>query len=184
MAKSKQAPKSATPKAPRVRTPKGAKAVEPTKIEKVEEAVEQTEELDPRMVEVSPGVFEFKPDAAAEVAGPVDAPAKERAPALGKSVIPAHVKKQYAGGTCGDGVAMWLANRTAEGYSPEQVGAVNGVPVEGRWGHLNPGMRRMNLGNVLRRLVAEGHKLVKPEGKPDNKPAAAKPEPVLVAQAA
>lgn len=173
MAKSSKSKQSSAPKAPRVRTPKGAKAVEPIKVEKiVEEAVDQTEELDPRMVEISPGVFEFQPDAAAEIAGPITKEEATRPVSSGKSVIPAAVKKQYADGTCGDGVARWLAARTTEGYSPEQVGAVNGVAVSGRWGHLNPGMRRMNLGNVLRKLVGEGHVLVKPEGKPDNAKAA------------
>ena len=71
----------------------------------------------------------------------------------GKSVIPANYKRAYGtAGNCGDQVVAAMATAQEAGTTLEAIANENGVDF-GRWAHLNPGMQRMNLGNVLRGVV-------------------------------
>lgn len=87
-----------------------------------------------------------------------------------KSVVPGKYKARYAAaghaGTCGDELASWLtsATMTPTGVNLGAlrfIGSLNGIDVEKRWGHLNPGMQRMNLGNVLRNKAKLGGTIVR-----------------------
>lgn len=74
-----------------------------------------------------------------------------------KSVVPTKYRKKYGtAATCGDQLAAAMAKAKADGLSPEAIGAQNHVDVTKRWGERNLGMRRMNLGNVLRGKVRNG----------------------------
>jgi hypothetical protein len=88
-----------------------------------------------------------------------------------KSVVPAAYKAQYKergdATSCGDNVASKLKaailDKKAGGMSLAKlakIGKLNDVDVAEKWGHLNPGMRRMNLGNVLRAKAKRGEKVV------------------------
>ena len=92
----------------------------------------------------------------------VDAIREESAEALaklraGRTKVGAAWKKRYgkkAG--CGDEVfyAM-LAALEDEGETLEAIAKANGEDLQVRWGHLNYGMQRMNLSNVLRARLRE-----------------------------
>ena len=88
-----------------------------------------------------------------------------------KSVVPspytAMYKERGDATSCGDNVASKLKaailDKKAGGMSLAKlanIGKLNDVDVAERWGHLNPGMRRMNLGNVLRAKAKRGEKVV------------------------
>jgi len=87
---------------------------------------------------------------------------KQATQATPKSVVPKSYKQQY-GKTqnCGDEVAQSLSGHPHSAIVT--VGTINGIDVEKRWGHLNPGMQRMNLGNVLRAMVKLGGKVKLPK---------------------
>ena len=69
------------------------------------------------------------------------------------SVIPAEIKKRYGREqNCGDDVVQALIKAVDDGHELEAIATQNGVDF-GRWSHLNPGMQRMNFGNVLRGMV-------------------------------
>ena len=69
-----------------------------------------------------------------------------------KSVVPESYKRAYGkAGNCGDQVVDAMAEAQASGTTLEAIATENGVDF-GRWSHLNNGMQRMNLGNVLRGL--------------------------------
>jgi len=84
--------------------------------------------------------------------------------------------KQYRanGGSCGDGLAEAMAaycqmadtgktgkaNRTITDIERVlEVASENGIDAKAKWGHLNNGMVRMNLSNVLRAKLAKGEKV-------------------------
>lgn len=79
-----------------------------------------------------------------------DAPKpEEEAPKLSKSVIRPERKKAYEDGTCGDEVAAMLRGKTLDDL---KVLAAE-WSIGWAWGHLNPGMQRMNFGNKLRTAI-------------------------------
>ena len=74
------------------------------------------------------------------------------------SVVPAEYKERYGkDGNCGDEVAQALAGIKGEALA--EVATRNGIDFK-RWEHLNPGMQRMNLGNMLRARGRRGDKIV------------------------
>ena len=77
----------------------------------------------------------------------LDLPPKPRG-----SVVPESYKRAYGkAGNNGDQVVRAIAEAQASGTTLEAIATENGVDF-GRWSHLNNGMQRMNLGNVLRGL--------------------------------
>jgi len=63
---------------------------------------------------------------------------------------------------CGDDLAV-----TMKEIDPEQLPSIateNGIDF-GRWSHLNPGMQRMNLGNVIRGLIKKEEQEVTVQGQ-------------------
>lgn len=95
--------------------------------------------------------------------------------ASGSNVIPDSYRKTYGSTqSCGDDVALALTKfvmvetkggkdgkttiRTCDETKLEKVASDNGVDT-GRWKHLNLGMKRMNLGNVLRGKRTKGEKV-------------------------
>lgn len=99
--------------------------------------------------------------------------ALDPAPRLSRSVIRPERKKAYEDGSCGDDVAHMLKGQTIDQL--KALAANNGIAWA--WDHLNPGMQRMNFGNVFRskikRTAAEAAKTaalaekVKDMGHPD-----------------
>lgn len=93
-----------------------------------------------------------------------DADADEGEDTRTGSVVKAAYKAAYMpnDSTCGDDFAMAFIDhcRDADGGLDYQalidIGHQNGVEVSERWGHLNPGMQRMNLSNVLRGMWRGG----------------------------
>lgn len=84
------------------------------------------------------------------------------------NIVPAKYKARYAehGGSSGDEIANLLGTE-CQGEKGKidtaklvAVGAANGIDVNTRWGHLNVGQQRMNLGNVLRGRRKRGEKVV------------------------
>ena len=81
------------------------------------------------------------------------------------SVVPDSYKIRYGSDqNCGDDIADLLKGEDVHG-----VAAANGIDAEAKWGEgrritgkspLNPGMVRMNLGNVLRGRVKRGEYVV------------------------
>lgn len=71
-------------------------------------------------------------------------------------------KAKTAGGGNGDALDTAMRNAWLGADSPEAAFLAlcdeNGVD-SGRWMHLNHGMRRMNLGNVLRGMLGRGEKV-------------------------
>jgi len=90
-------------------------------------------------------------------------PLAKPAPRVG-NVINAEwkTKAKTAGGGNGDMLDVEMRNAWLGADSPEQAYLSmcdeNGVD-SSRWMHLNHGMRRMNLGNVLRGLIKKGQKV-------------------------
>ena len=78
-----------------------------------------------------------------------------------KSVIAPEKKKAYGKSqSCGDNIAQKLTEFT-KSYGDGAIAQVcewNGINPE-RWSHLNVGMQRMNLGNVLRGRVKRGEEI-------------------------
>ena len=78
-------------------------------------------------------------------------------PKATKSVVPLEHKKRYGKSqSCGDDVAKRL-----KGLQPEDLAflaQLNGI-VYARWSHLNGGMQRMNLGNVIRGMEKRGEEV-------------------------
>lgn len=82
-----------------------------------------------------------------------------------KSAVPSAYKRKYAKnalkGTCDDEFALRFADAAPKG-SPTQVDELraiakaNGIDFDARWGHVNKGMQRMNLSNVLRQRAKRG----------------------------
>ena len=74
------------------------------------------------------------------------------------SVVPRKYKQKYGTkANCGDEVATKM-----EEVLPEELphlASLNDIDFN-RWAHLNPGMRRMNLGNVLRNRANNGTEVV------------------------
>ena len=67
--------------------------------------------------------------------------------------------------SCGDDIAGALRQYVEESDNSREatvveVGSANGIDVNNRWGHLNPGMQRMNLGNCLRGMANKGQRVV------------------------
>lgn len=95
---------------------------------------------------------------------PVEAPARtltdieEEVGRRNGAVHPDYLKRYQKGRSasgntgfnCGDGVAFELDGKTLDECF-EYVQKVTGTDYSDRWSNLNPGMRRMNLGNALRR---------------------------------
>lgn len=81
----------------------------------------------------------------------------------GKSKISAKKKAEYGKDqNCGDEMAEVLKTY-CEGNvvgSTIEIGHQNGIDVVAKYGHLNAGMMRMNLGNILRGRIKAGHKVV------------------------
>jgi len=82
------------------------------------------------------------------------------------SVVPDSYKERYGPAQhCGDDIAEML-----KGEDIHEIGAANGINVDAKWGNgrivdgevkpLNPGMQRMNLGNVLRGRVRRGEYVI------------------------
>jgi len=84
------------------------------------------------------------------------------------SVIQKWRRDQYTltNDSCGDAIADALKLATSDDKGKMvfddlvQVGRDNGVDVMARWGERNPGMIRMNLGNVLRAMIRNGNEVV------------------------
>jgi serine/threonine protein kinase len=93
---------------------------------------------------------------------------KEREkPAVG-NVVPKEWQEKVAenGGNNGDGLA-WALEKYLNGKdlvpALEKLGKLNGIDVKAQWGELNPGMQRMDLGNVLRGMIRRGERVEVPE---------------------
>ena len=71
---------------------------------------------------------------------------------------PKYQEKYGKAANCGDDVAECLKAAVDAGTKLEDVAEANGI--EWRWAHLNKGMQRMNLGNVLRGIVGRGEQQV------------------------
>ncbi len=117
-------------------------------------------------------------DAATDEAAPIVAATDEAAPeatdeatdeAVAKkgTIVPNHYKARYKqyGNSCGDEMADAFAAlvKTKQGTDLaklREIGHQNGIDVESRWGHLNVGQQRMNLGNVLRNRLKNAEKVV------------------------
>lgn len=79
--------------------------------------------------------------------------------ALPNSVVPNKYKQRYGSkANCGDELANALADIDPASDVWSQLAADNGIDWT-RWSHLNNGMRRMNLGNVLRNMAKKGTRL-------------------------
>ena len=81
----------------------------------------------------------------------------------GNSKISAKKKNEYGKDQhCGDELALILKEyckgRVAEAVI--EIGRANNIDVQKKYGNLNPGMQRMNLGNVLRNRIRNGYKVV------------------------
>ena len=86
------------------------------------------------------------------------------------SAVPLRWRQEYARrplkGTCSDDLAYRLdrATKGNDGKTSvaklEAIGWANGIDVFARWGQRNPGMQRMNLGNVLRGKAKRGETVV------------------------
>ena len=75
-----------------------------------------------------------------------------------KSVVPEKYKRQYGKtGNNGDDLAVFLKELDFEADVLPSAKKDAGIDVLDRWGHLNPGMQRMNLGNVLRGAIKKGN---------------------------
>lgn len=65
--------------------------------------------------------------------------------------------------TCSDSLAYQLAEIAKPGTGQKEalraLGDLNTIDVETRWGHLNIGMQRMNLSNVLRHRAKKGEEV-------------------------
>lgn len=89
-------------------------------------------------------------------------PAQEEAKKKGASVVRAFYKAKYAqlGGNNTDPIArtltnLWLASPETQQKAYVDTCKANGLDPQ-RWAHLNPGMKRMNLSNVLRGIIRNG----------------------------
>jgi hypothetical protein len=86
------------------------------------------------------------------------------APAKAGTLISAKYRERYKDGSCGDALAAALAAAVTRDKSLDldalaAVASANGIDLA-RWSHLNPGGRRMGLGNVLRAKVRRGETVV------------------------
>lgn len=79
------------------------------------------------------------------------------------SIIPNRFREKYGKvDMCGDDLSNELMSQTMlmDGHMSlealEATGEANNINVATRWGHLNTGMQRMNLGNMLRKLMRSG----------------------------
>ena len=86
------------------------------------------------------------------------------------SIVKDYYRKLYGkGNSCGDELAAALkAATTGEDGKTDanklvKVGNRNGIDVPTRWGHLNVGQIRMNLGNVLRAMANRGESIEIPD---------------------
>tara|TARA_R100001594_G_scaffold33685_4_gene62442 strand:+ start:953 stop:1504 length:552 start_codon:yes stop_codon:yes gene_type:complete len=79
--------------------------------------------------------------------------------AVPSSVVPSRYKERYGTkANCGDELANCLDGIDSSSDAWSQLAADNGIDWS-RWSHLNNGMRRMNLGNVLRNMAKKGTRL-------------------------
>lgn len=107
--------------------------------------------------------------------------AEEEKPVRKGTIVPDSFKERYKahGGNNGDELASILADKlkTKTGTDMNRmiaIGTANGIDVVERWGHLNVGQQRMNMGNVLRQRLVRGEYVVVEEHEwfPEGKPAA------------
>jgi hypothetical protein len=124
--------------------------------------------------EATDGATDAVTDEAAPIVGVTDETAPEatdeatdEAPVKKGTIVPNHYKAQYKkyGNSCGDEMANVFATlvKTKTGtdlVKLRQIGTQNGIDVESRWGHLNVGQQRMNLGNVLRNRLKNAERVV------------------------
>jgi len=113
-------------------------------------------------------------DAATDETAPIVAATDEAAPEATDetpvkkgTIVPNHYKARYKqhGNSCGDEMADAFATlvKTKQGTDLaklREIGLQNGIDVESRWGHLNVGQQRMNLGNVLRNRLKNAEKVM------------------------
>lgn len=123
------------------------------------------------------------------------APEQQEHPRVLKgTVVPVKYKVAYAAhdGTCGDNMALYLKDKTTKLDHTGKVHVLdvdalwaiareNGIDGEAKYGHVNNGQKRMNIGNLLRGLIRNGvtvsiqgkrfAKLVKAEDAPAPTPA-------------
>lgn len=90
-----------------------------------------------------------------------EAPEAEAPEVVTRSVVPRKWRNVYnhnpLKGTCNDALAIELNAILKSGtLSLVALGELNNVDVQSRWGARNPGMQRMNLGNVLRNRIKRG----------------------------
>ena len=89
----------------------------------------------------------------------LDDEAEDDEAALPNSVVPPKYKQRYGTkANCGDELANALDGIDPASDVWPRLAADNGIDWS-RWSHLNNGMRRMNLGNVLRNLAKKGTRL-------------------------
>lgn len=79
------------------------------------------------------------------------------------TIVPPKFRDRYAHnetlkGTCGDVLAVALKKAKDQDIPLETIHLENDIAPE-RWCNLNPGQRRMNLGNVLRARFKKGEKV-------------------------
>lgn len=131
----------------------------------IEQVELQDVELEAKLAEEAAEAYEDAEEAEIEEVEVKDAGTEEEKPKTG-GIVPKVFKERYAatGNNCGDEVAEMMAEivnvpvkgRKNPGVDLErlaEVGRQNNIDVAARWGHLNPGQQRMNLGNVLRGKV-------------------------------
>lgn len=79
-----------------------------------------------------------------------------------RSVVPRKWRNVYnhnaLKGTCNDQLAHDLKAALVDS-NLQALGELNAIDVSARWGARNPGMRRMNLGNVLRNRIKRGEEV-------------------------
>ena len=89
----------------------------------------------------------------------LDDEAEDDEAAVPSSVVPPKYKQRYGTkANCGDELANALDGIDPASDVWPRLAADNGIDWS-RWSHLNNGMRRMNLGNVLRNLAKKGTRL-------------------------
>ena len=89
----------------------------------------------------------------------LDDEAEDDEAAVPSSVVPPKYKQRYGTkANCGDELANALDGIDPASDVWPRLAADNGIDWS-RWSHLNNGMRRMNLGNVLRNMAKKGTRL-------------------------
>ena len=138
----------------RSRKPKAPK-VEPTNPAPMPVDVAPIEVIEPTVEQVAEAVIEAHPEAAQAVE---EAKADTR-----RSIVPRKYKVRYAAhqSTCGDDMALELKAETTlptgklNWEALKAIAEANGLDVE-KYASLNPGQKRMNIGNRLRGKLDRG----------------------------